>query len=79
MKTVKGTVINEGTKTISSNHDAQNTRAIRYLGSAKVKGFETYFFLSSPTTRLKREPFLQNESSGETMPIFGLCLCCHLK
>ena len=36
----------------------QNTRHISCLDSATDKGFNTYF-LSSPTTRPKKEPFLQ--------------------
>jgi hypothetical protein len=40
------------------NNNTQNIRLIPYLCSASGKGFYIFFF-SSPTTRSKREPFLQ--------------------
>jgi hypothetical protein len=43
---------------LSPTTATQNTRPIRPLGSATGKGFNTYFW-SYPTTRPKRQPFLQ--------------------
>jgi hypothetical protein len=58
-------------------HITQNIRFISRLGSAIGKTFNTYFGLLQQEDQKKT--LSANESSGERILIFGLCLRCNLK